>query len=225
MANIESSLVGDNPGRPIDYYNLKLEKSVSDHDIPCMFKGFADYALPIGRGKAIWGRAGKLANAMAGGWSISGIVNYSAGPPLGFAGSAPLAGGWNGAVNRANVAPGPLRAAGYDKANFDLANTRLPSNTYLDRSKFSDPAPLTLGTGAFRYAQARGPGMLNEDLGIRKSHRINERYRLQLRADFFNVLNRHQVGGVNTNVNNALFGQMTTASGNRVGQVGVRLDF
>src|SRR5205823_12111960 len=43
---ITSSLVGDNANRPLDYYNLKLEKAVSEYDVPHMFKAYVDYELP-----------------------------------------------------------------------------------------------------------------------------------------------------------------------------------
>ena len=219
MANVESSLVGDNPGRPIDYYNLGLEKSISDHDVPHMVKAFVDYDLPMGRGK------GRVANVFLGGWSVSAIVNYYSGQPLGFGGSMPLAGGWNGAVNRANVAAGDLKSAAYDRTRFELSSTSSAVNTYLDKSKFADPAPLTLGTGAFRYAQIRGFGTINEDLGLRKNTVLSEGVRLQLRFDLFNAFNRHQLGGINTGVVNPLFGQVTQVSGNRVAQAGARVDF
>jgi hypothetical protein len=66
---------------------------------------------------------------------------------------------------------------------------------------------------------------LNEDFGLRKNTMIAEKYRFQLRFDWFNALNRHALGGIITGVVNPLFGQVTQVSGNRVAQVGARLDF
>jgi hypothetical protein len=225
LTNITSSLVNDNSNRPLDYYNLKLEKAVSENDIPHMFKAYVDYELPFGRGKALAGNAGRVTNAILGGWSVSAVLNYFSGLPLGFLGSAPLSGqGWNGAVNRANVAPGELKAD-FDKSRFNFANTRAPENTYVNKSLFSDPAPLTLGTGAPRYTQVRDFGTINEDFGLQKNTRISEKVRFQLRAEFLNVFNRHQFGGINTTVTNPAFGQVTNVFNNRQVQVGARLDF
>jgi hypothetical protein len=228
MANLQSSLVSDNvsgSNRPLDYYNLKLEKAVSQHDIPHMFKAFADYELPIGRGKALASNSGRVANALAGGWSISAILNYFSGLPLGFTGSAPLsAQGWNGVTNRANIAPGNLRAD-FNKSAFELSNLRSPNNTYLNKSLFSDPPPLTLGTSAYRYTQARDFGTISEDFGLQKNNRIGEKFRFQLRAEFLNLFNRHRFGGITTSVTNQNFGQVTSVSGNRQIQLGARLDF
>jgi hypothetical protein len=225
MANIESSDPSENTGRPLDYYSLKLEKAISDFDVPHAVKAYIDWDLPFGKGKRWWGNAGRIANAFAGGWSVSAIVNYYSGTPLGFGGSFPLNNGWNGAINRANVAAGELRAEGFDPANFQLSNLSSPNNTYLNKAMFSDPAPLTLGTSAFRMSQVRGRGTINEDLGLQKNSRIGEKVRLQIRAEFLNLFNRHVVGGINTSITSPLFGQATSVSGNRQVQVGMRADF
>ena len=139
LTNLEASDPLVNNGRPIDYYNLKLEKGVAEYDIPHMLKGTVAYQLPFGRGRRLWSGAPRAVNAIVGGWSVSAVTNYFSGTPLGFAGSMPLANGWNGAVNRANLAPGELLASNFDKANFSLSNTSSASNTYLNKSKFSDP--------------------------------------------------------------------------------------
>jgi hypothetical protein len=189
-----------------------------------MFKAYLDYQLPFGKGKRFLGGS-RLAHAIVGGWSVSAILNYFSGTPLGFAGSLPLSGGWNGAVNRANIAPGPMKAGSFDKSNFELSTIGSPNNTYLNKSLFSDPAPLTLGNAAIRYGQARNFGTVNEDVGLMKNFAFHESYRAQLRAEFLNIFNRHNLSGINTSVTNPLFGQVTGVTGNRVIQLSARLDF
>ena len=225
LTNIESSDPGGNSGRPLDAYNLKLEKAVADYDVPHMFKGYFDYTLPFGKGKAMFSNAPRVVNTIIGGWSVSAILNYFSGTPFGFGGSFPLTNGWNGATNRANVAAGNLRAEGFNPANFELSTLGSPNNTYLDRTKFSDPAPLTLGASAFRYSQVRGFGTINEDVGLQKKIQITERVRFQLRAEFLNVFNRHKISTINTGITSPLFGQATNISGNRSIQLGTRVDF
>jgi len=225
MANMQSSVENENGGRPLDYYNLSLEKSISDHDQPIMVKAYLGWDVPVGRGRQFLGNAGKVANALFGGWSVSAIMNYFSGTPIGFSGSFPLSGGWNGATNRINIAPGDMMAQDYRGDKFELSAPASQVNTYLNKSVYSDPVPLTLGRAAYRYTQVRSFPTLNEDLGLQKVHRFSEKCRLQLRAEFLNLLNRHQLGGVNTNVTNALFGQVTSVSGNRQVQLGARFDF
>ncbi len=224
LANVASSEPSSNTG-PLDYYNLKLEKSVTAADRPNQIKAYLDYELPVGSGKLFLGGAGKVANAILGGWSVSGIVQYSSGVPIGVGGSSPLSGAWNGSRNRANIAPGKMVVDNFDKSAFNLGLATDPHNTYLNKSLFSDPAPLTLGTSANRYAQARRFWDRNENLSLRKIFTVRERYRAQLRIDAFNALNRSTLGAPNTSITSANFGQITSISGNRTVQVGLRLDY
>ena len=223
LSNVDSSLIGDNDG-PLDYYSLKIEKTIAEYDLPHMFKAYASYDLPVGRGKALLGNAPRVVDAVIGGWSFSTILNYFSGTPMQFSASG-AGGGWNGATNRANVAPGVLVLGNYDRSKFELSSAQSPNNRYLDRSKFSDALPLTLGTGAKRYTQARGFGTINENLVLTKSQPITEKVRFQLRAEFLNAFNRHQLGGISTSVTNINFGQVTTVSGNRQVQLSARIEF
>jgi len=223
MSNVDSSLIGDNDG-PLDYYNLGLEKTIAEYDIPHMFKAYASYDLPVGRGKKFLGTAPRAVDAVIGGWSFSTILNYFSGTPMQFSASG-AGGGWNGATNRANVAAGALVIGGFDRSKFELSSAQSPNNRYLDRTKFADALPLTLGTGAKRYSQARGFGTINENLVLTKSQPVTEKVRLQLRAEFLNAFNRPQLGGISTSVTNINFGQVTTVSGNRQVQLSVRIEF
>lgn len=225
LSNVQSSVEHLNPGRPLDYYNLKLEKSVAPFDIPHMFKAYMNYELPFGRNRALASGAGRIANTLIGGWAVSAIVNYYSGTPLGFGGSMPLSGGWNGATNRANIAAGNMKASGFSKSAFELSAPNSPNNTYLNKTLFSDPAPLTLGTSAFNYTQTRGFGTINEDVTLQKTQQISEKFRFQLRVELLNVFNRHRLTTIQTAITNPLFGQVTGVGGNRIVQVGMRLDF
>lgn len=223
LTNVESSMVASDPA-PLDYYNLRLEKALANDDQPHMFKGFVNWELPIGRGKALLGGAGRVANALLSGWSVSAILNYFSGEPLAFSASSPLSGAWNGGTNRPNVAPGQLKNSAFDGRKFEFSTQASPNNTYLNKELFSDVAPLTLGTGARRY-NVRRTAVLNEDFGLQKNTRIGEKYRLQFRAEFLNGMNRNRLGAPNTNVTSPIFGQITSLSGNREVQLGLRLDF
>ncbi len=225
LTNVQSSLVGDNGGRPLDYYNLKLEKALSDDDQPHLFKALITYDVPFGRKGSLFVNSPRIVSAVIGGWSISGIFNYFSGTPLGFGGSTPLSGGWNGAVNRANIAPGDLKVGNFDKQAFQISPTSAPANKFLNTALFSDPAPLTLGTSAFRYGQVRNFARQNEDFGLQKNVKFGDRARFQIRAEFLNAFNRSTLGGIVTSVTNPLFGQVTSIGGNRSIQFGTRFDF
>ncbi len=232
LGNLRSLNTGDNPNRPIDYYNLKLEKSILDYDRPHFVKIFAIYELPFGRGKAFGAAANRVVNSVIAGWALSPSLQYASGTPLTFVTStSPLPGYWNGAVNRANVVSGSLRNDSFDKANFNALNLAAPGNTYLNKSAFADPAPLTLGNSSYALAGARDIGIISEDVSLQKNFFVRENYRIQFRADMLNAFNRHYLGGVQTNPTNPLFGQVTSVGGkenteaSRSIQFALRFDF
>ena len=63
-------------------------------------------------------------------------------------------------------------------------------------------------------------------MGLQKDFQFNEKYRGQIRAQFLNAFNRHSMGGIQTNITNPQFGQVTgNPGGNRSIEIGARLDF
>jgi hypothetical protein len=218
LSNVDSSLIGDNDG-PLDYYNLGLEKTIAEYDMPHMFKTYISYDLPFAR------RSSSLIGKALGGWSAAAILNYYSGTPIQFSAPTALAGGWNGATNRPNVAPGQLVRNEFDQGAFQLSTTRSPNNLYLNREMFSAPAPLQLGTGAKRYGNVRGFGTRTENLTLTKSHQVTERVTFQLRGELLNLFNRSTLGGISGDINNANFGYVTSVSGNRQVQLSGRIEF
>ena len=226
LTNIRSAreAAGENGGRPLDFYNLALEKSYAEEDRPHFFKFFGIYELPLGRGRAIASAASGPLNFLLSGWAVSGVLTYGSGAPMSFAGSTPSA-LWNGNTNRANVKPGELRNPAFSRGSFDASSPQSPVNTYLSKGQFADPAPLTLGSVSRTVGHARFPATIDEDIAIIKNNYIGEKYRFQLRADLLTAFNRTWPTGINTAVTSPLFGQATGRGGNRVLQLGVRLDF
>ncbi len=225
MSNTKSAMVGDNGSTALDIYNLANEKAVASTDVPHAFKLYFSYELPFGRSKLAGGAAGRVARFLISGWSASGILNYFSGQPLGFSATTPLANAWNGGTNRPNIAPGEMKNSSFDKSKFEYSTGASPNNTYLNKALFSDAPALTLGTAAPWYTQVRKMGTINEDLVLAKSVTIKERIRWQIRAEALNALNRSTLGNPNTSVTNALFGQISSISGNRVIQLVTRIDF
>jgi hypothetical protein len=113
----------------------------------------------------------------------------------------------------------------FDKSKFDYANVPSAQNTYLNKSVFSNPPAFTLGNAAQSYLQIQGFGSVNEDMGLFKRIRVREKYAFQLRLEALNVFNRHNLSGLNTTITSPLFGQVTSATGNRSMQVTARVDF
>jgi hypothetical protein len=67
--------------------------------------------------------------------------------------------------------------------------------------------------------------MINIDFSVIKNNAISERVNLQLRFEFFNVLNRVNLRNVNGNLASSTFGRVTSTFPARQIQLGARLAF
>jgi hypothetical protein len=73
--------------------------------------------------------------------------------------------------------------------------------------------------------QFRNPGYANIDFTVKKGTTITERVNFELRLDVFNIMNRVNYSGVDTNLQNGTFGQSTSTNPQRNMLVGGRLNF
>jgi hypothetical protein len=221
---------GQNGGRPLDYYNLALEKSISDFDRAHFVKIGATYELPFGRGRAIGDGMHPFLNFFAGGWTLQYIGNYSSGEPLGFgATGTPNA---NFATNRAilnNPNGDSLKNSSFDQNNFQMnliSTGGVAAHRYINTSLIADPGRYVRGNASRRHSQLRGFALYSDDASLQKNWYPIERMRVQFRAEFLNMFNRHRFSGINTNPAQAQFGQISGVSDDRRQiQFGIRADF
>lgn len=70
-----------------------------------------------------------------------------------------------------------------------------------------------------------GAGLCIWDMGIFKNFPIDERWRLQFRAEFFNAFNLANFTKPSASFSGAAFGSMTGARDLRIGQLALKLVF
>ncbi|MCX6622438.1 MAG: hypothetical protein NTY38_15505 [Acidobacteria bacterium] len=86
------------------------------------------------------------------------------------------------------------------------------------------PAPFVFGNSARNNLFA--PGGIDVDLSLLKDTSITDRLKTQFRAECYNFANHANLGAPATNVSvPATFGKITTATGSRVIQFGLKLLF
>ena len=227
LQNMESALRNDNPRRLLDYYNLDREYGLGDFDQTHTLKIGGVYEIPVGKERRFGAALPGALDAIVGGWTVSFIGNYASGTPLSFMGSAIPA--WNGRGNRPDLLNpnGQSLLAGFDPSKFNagaIAQGNYADHLFIAPGLIVDHAPFTLGNTGF-VIDVREPPARNEDVSVQKSFRLGRQARMQVRAELLDAFNRHTFGSINTNVLDARFGQVTSVSGNRVGQIGVRLEF
>jgi hypothetical protein len=71
----------------------------------------------------------------------------------------------------------------------------------------------------------RGPGFFDMDVSVFKNFLMTERFRLQFRAEAFNIENRPNFQNPSSAINSATFGRITAANDPRLVQFALKLAF
>jgi hypothetical protein len=230
-------------GGLLDLRNLKENYGYASTDVPHRFVASFVYALPFGKGKRF--NAGKIGNALAGGWQFGGTYVAQAGIPL------VLSGLNNGALNgRMFRVPGvdlevPKALQRWYDGNTTVTlpsgrNIRPCNRCFLKynpdafRGAFlpqrdaqgnhlKDAAGNLLyfadsfwnGTSAFSYGDLRQWGLNNFNLSLDRVFSVTEKVKFELSAQASNFLNRTQF---RPSFNGGLGGtQVNAANGGIVG--------
>ena len=197
---------------PMDPYNLRLERGLSQSHFPHRFVTAAVYDLPFGKGRAML-QSG-LASAIIGGWQLSSILTLQSGDQV-----------W--ITQPANTARTFSRQFRPD-LNGDpiLPQSERTLSRWFNTAAFSAPAPMMLGTSA-KFPNIQGPGLANLDASLIRfiPLPVRETMRFEIRGDFFNVLNRSNFAPPSGAFGTPTFGQVTAARLPRTIQLGAKLWF
>lgn len=194
----------------LNTYAAIPQQSLVNFDRTHVFKASTHYELPFGRGKKFGGSAGRLANAIFGGWDLNAFYVASTGEPADLPGNAimlrdpkvkvnrnqTIVRGWNPCVLQtgANGAVAPTRAStvinGCSATDFSNYAWLVP------RTEF-----LTYRTNPLRSGQIRMPSSFTMDASVNKTVQITERLRFQFRAEAYNALNHFNVFSIRYNSN------------------------
>jgi hypothetical protein len=160
----------------------------------------------------------RWSNALAAGWSISGITTFATGLPIsmGENDDRSLTGTINteAPIDLPDYSPsGPLYTHANPRQNLQWFNT----------SGFTPETLGTIGNAPRRFFY--GPGLNNWDLAVLKDTKITESKSLQLRFEMFNAWNHTQFQGPSGNISSGTFGFITSANSARVLQVGAKILF
>jgi hypothetical protein len=115
---------------------------------------------------------------------------------------------------------------GYQRPNrIDSGRASNPSvDSWFDSSAFATPAPYTFGNSGRNIL--RSDTLENWDLSLLKDFVLHENVRVQLRGEFFNVLNHPVFGTPDSDITSNTVGRVfSQANSPRVGQVALKLVF
>ena len=160
---------------PQDSYNVRAERGPADFDQRLRWASSFDYELPFGSGRK-FAAANRALDIAFGGWHVGGIYALASGFPF-----SPLIG----------FDPSNTGSQGLLRPN-QVGNGSLPRgqrsvNLWFNPDAYTAPAPYTFGNAGRNTLT--GPGINTFDGSLRKVFAMGETKNLQVRAEFFNMLN------------------------------------
>ncbi len=199
---------GYQAANPQNIYNLHNEFGPSMFDVKLMNITSVVYDLPFGKGKQFAQNVNPVLNQIIGGWELNAINTANTGLPVNIDYNPSSANDVTGISQNADYRGVALLRPNVtgSAASQSTAQSLL---TYFAGYSFTTPSPNTpfgdLGRNAFRT-----PGLEQWDLGVDKNFYVGERFRLQFRSEFFNILNHTNFGVPNNVSTSSAFGTITT---------------
>jgi hypothetical protein len=202
---------------PLDWDGITRGPSANDFTHSLTISSV--YELPIGRKRALFAGMNPVLDAFIGGWQANGIYTFRTGVPS----TASLSSG---------LASQEVNTGGSDRPN-QIAQAALPSSQRSLAEYFNTAAFVALPAASYQFGNAgrdtiRGPSFSNLDCSLFKNFQVKERFKAQVRGEFFNVANHPNYGQPGTSFGTATFGTITALAANsnmRQVQLGVKILF
>jgi hypothetical protein len=160
-------------------YDLRAERGLASFDLRHRMVNSLVWDLPFGKDRAFL-KEGPAAEIF-GGWQLSGIVQAQSGFPFTInvnGDTAGIGGGTGGILVRPNAVAG---------VSSKLDSSERTTSRWFNTAAFLSPPSFTFGN--LGRNTVIGPGFVNTDVMLARNFAFRERYRLQLRGEFFNVFN------------------------------------
>jgi hypothetical protein len=185
---------------------LEFEKGPALFDVRHRFVFSFGYELPSLE------HSNTAIRLIAGGWQLNGIYQAQSGFPL--------------TVNQGTVLDIRYMTSRPD-ITCDANNGPQTTAQWFDTSCFR---VLSLAETGERPGNAgrntiRGPGFQRTDLALLKNFIVQDRHRIQVRIEAFNIWNQARFGQPNGVIGSAPFGQITTADDGRIVQLALKYNF
>ena len=170
-------------------FNRSNQKGITANDIPFIFNTGISYEI-----QKYSFITNKFAKHVVSGWTIGGLLLYSAGSPIAVPLSTNTHSNWYGQNTLQNrVAGQPIYLENPNCHCID------PTKEFtLNPAAWANPALGQWGTSSAFYSDFRGQRRPAESINVGRKFAIGERKSLELRAEFFNVLNRLEINGPST---------------------------
>jgi hypothetical protein len=167
-----------------NYDALNYNKSYTNAswDIRHNVTGGFNYEIPFGRGKQYGSNLNPFVQAVIGNWQLNGLVTFHTGQPYTINASGCQVVGASVGCGADLIGPSADQAP---------SGGRRPSQ-WFNTANIGPPSPLSQGTLGLQTNFA--PPTRNVDFSVFKDFPFTERFRMQFRAESFNLANTPQFG-------------------------------
>jgi hypothetical protein len=197
-----------------DAYCRACDRSLISYDQAHRFVASVNYELPVGRGKAFGSGWNKWTDALLGQWQVNTILTLSSGLPLVFA-----------VPQNTSYSFGGNQRPDATAVNANLGSKRT-LDRWFDTSQFSQARDYTFGTLSRTHPSIRSDAYEQVDFSLFKIIRFNERAKLELRGEAFNLMNHPVFASPGTTVSTPLFGVVSAQeNAPRQVQIGLKIIF
>jgi hypothetical protein len=194
---LDASSDSNDGGQSMDPYNWRRDYSNANWDVRNRFVANFNYELPF------YKQSGNRWLRMAlGGWQANGILTFQSGMPFNVVMTGDNANTGTGGIQRPNIV-GPI------SASCDGSNPRV---NCVNLSGFQQAAPFTFGNAGRNLLY--GPGLYTVNFSGFKNIYFLERYTVQFRAEFFNLLNTPSFNNPNATLPLLTGGNLTYTAAN-----------
>jgi hypothetical protein len=178
--SINQTTAANAPGLVSNPYDLAADKGLATYNATHMASLNALYTLPFGHGQRYASGLSGFAGQLASGWSLASIVTIQSGFPL----TPQLSYNPSNSGDTRN----PVRP--FINPAFHGPLVLGKASQWFNPDAFLAPPNNSGFWGNAGRSIIPGPGLGTWDFSVMKDTTITERFRLQFRAEFFNLLNR-----------------------------------
>jgi hypothetical protein len=187
---------------PQDSNNLRGDYGNSDYDTRNNFNGYVGYELP---------RFGKAPAWVASGWKVNGELSFHSGLPFNIATSSDTTG-----TGEKYQRPNVTGVNPYTGVSHAIVSGSI---SWINPAALVAPTPGQFGN--LRRNQIFAPGFADADLSLFKNTLIADKFTLQLRAEMFNLYNRHNYAAPGGTFGSSSFGKVSDTIGDANGAPGI----
>jgi outer membrane receptor protein involved in Fe transport len=189
------------------------DRAISALDRTHILSSDVVYQLPFGKGRRFGSSFNGLAEAVLGGWEVTGIMVRTSGSPLTVGVEGDIAN-----IGARSISQRP------NLVGDQYAGAHSVTGLWMNPAAYAFPAPYTFGN--LGRNTIIGPGFFQLDFGGYKNFAITERIGMQFRAEIFNVTNRVNFGNPNGDLNSTSFGKISGLAGDSLqAQFGLKVSF